>query len=80
LVPLLIAAAPSLGFQGQEMALVLAVALPCGLSFVLPLGSPPLAIAFASGEYKVAKVAGWGVLLDLIPVPLTMAAFWFFWS
>jgi sodium-dependent dicarboxylate transporter 2/3/5 len=79
LVPLLLAAAPSLGFQGMEMALVLAVALPCGLSFVLPLGSPPLAIAFSSGEYKVAKVAGWGVLMDLIPVPLTMAAFWFFW-
>ena len=54
-------------------------AIPCGLSFVLPLGSPPLAIAFASGEYKVAKVAGWGVLMDLIPVPLTMAAYWFFW-
>jgi sodium-dependent dicarboxylate transporter 2/3/5 len=80
LVPLLIAAAPSLGFQGHEIALVLAVALPCGLSFVLPLGSPPLAIAFSSGEYKVAKVAGWGVLMDLIPVPLTVAAYWLFWS
>ncbi len=80
LVPLLLAAAPALGFQGHEIALVLAVALPCGLSFVLPLGSPPLAIAFSSGEYKVAKVAGWGILLDLIPVPLTVVAFWFFWN
>ena len=79
LVPLLIPAAPALGFEGNEIALVLAVALPCGLSFVLPLGSPPLAIAFSSGEYKVAKVAGWGILLDLIPVPLTVAAFWLFW-
>ena len=79
LVPLLIAAAPSLGFQGSEMALVLAVAIPCGLSFVLPLGSPPLAIAFSSGEYKVAKVAGWGVLMDFIPVPLTVAAYYFIW-
>ena len=79
LVPLLIPAAPALGFEGNEIALVLAVALPCGLSFVLPLGSPPLAIAFSSGEYKVAKVAGWGILMDLIPVPLTVAAFWLFW-
>lgn len=79
LVPLLIPAAPALGFQGNEIALVLAVALPCGLSFVLPLGSPPLAIAFSSGEYKVVKVVGWGILLDLIPVPLTVAAFWLFW-
>ena len=80
LVPLLIPAAEPLGFKGQEIALVLAVALPCGLSFVLPLGSPPLAIAFSSGEYKVAKVIGSGLLLDLIPVPLTVAAYWFFWQ
>lgn len=79
LVPLLIAAAPALGFQGHEISLVLAVALPCGLSFVLPLGSPPLAIAFSSGEYKVAKVMGWGLLLDLIPVPIIMATYWFVW-
>jgi solute carrier family 13 (sodium-dependent dicarboxylate transporter), member 2/3/5 len=79
LVPLLLASATSLGFQGNEISLVLAVAIPCGLSFILPLGSPPLAIAFASGEYRVAKVFGWGILLDLIPVPLTVAAYWFFW-
>jgi len=79
LVPLLIASAPALGFEANPMILVLAVALPCGLSFVLPLGSPPLAIAFSSGEYKVAKVFAWGLLLDLLAVPIIVAAYWFFW-
>jgi len=79
LVPLLLASSATLGFKGQEIILVLAVALPCGLSFILPTGSPPLAIAFASGEYKVAKVAGWGVILDLLAVPIIVAAWWLVW-
>ncbi len=77
LVPLLIGLAPGLGMDPIHLAL--AVALPCGLSFVLPLGSPPLAIAFASGEYKVRTVMGWGVLLDLLVVPLTLFAYAVFW-
>ncbi len=79
LVPLLIASAPALGFADDPLLLVMAVALPCGLSFMLPLGSPPLAIAFSSGEYKVAKVLAWGLLLDLLAVPIIVAAYWFFW-
>ena len=77
MVPLLLGMAPGLGMDPIHLAL--AVALPCGLSFVLPLGSPPLAIAFASGEYKVATVMGWGLLLDLLVVPFTLIAFWLFW-
>lgn len=79
LVPLLIASAPQLGFAGREIALVLAVALPCGLSFVLPLGSPPLAIAFSSGEYRVLKVMIWGIVLDLLVIPLVLLAYQLTW-
>jgi sodium-dependent dicarboxylate transporter 2/3/5 len=68
---------PNLGMD--PLLLALGVALPCGLSFVLPLGSPPLAIAFAGGEYKVRTVMGWGVLLDLLVVPLTVFAYWAVW-
>ncbi len=77
LVPLLIVNAPALGMD--PLHLTLAVALPCGLSFVLPLGSPPLAIAFSSGEYRVRTVMFWGVVLDLIAVPLVVMAYRFFW-
>ncbi len=78
LVPILIAMAPQLGID--PIHLTLAVALPCGLSFVLPLGSPPLAIAFASNEYRVRTVMGWGVLLDLLVIPFTVIAFLLVWQ
>jgi sodium-dependent dicarboxylate transporter 2/3/5 len=78
MVPLLLTLAPGLGMDPIHLAM--AVALPCGLSFVLPLGSPPLAIAFASGEYKVRTVMGWGVLLDLLVVPFTLIAFALVWT
>jgi solute carrier family 13 (sodium-dependent dicarboxylate transporter), member 2/3/5 len=78
LVPLLLSLAPSLNMSPIHLAM--AVALPCGLSFVLPLGSPPLAIAFASGEYKVKTVMGWGVLMDLLVVPITVLAYWLVWT
>ncbi len=77
MVPLLIGLAPSLNMDPVLLALL--VALPCGLSFVLPLGSPPLAIAFSSGEYRVRTVMGWGILLDLLPVPLFVAAYAWWW-
>ena len=77
MVPLLIGMAPALGMDPTQLALL--VALPCGLSFVLPLGSPPLAIAFAGGEYRVRTVMGWGVLLDLLPIPLFIAAYAWIW-
>ena len=77
LIPLLVTAAAPLGVS--PIHLVLAVALPCGLSFVLPLGSPPLAIAFASGELTMRRIASWGLLLDLIAVPLVAAVYWLVW-
>ncbi len=77
LVPLMLTLGPNLGMD--PILLALAVALPCGLSFVLPLGSPPLAIAFASGEYAVRTVMGWGLLLDLLVVPFTVLAYWATW-
>ena len=77
LVPLLVTAAAPLGVS--PIHLVLAVALPCGLSFVLPLGSPPLAIAFASGELTMRRIISWGIAMDVIAVPIIAAAYWLIW-
>ncbi len=46
----------------------LTVTLPAGLAFMLPVGSPPNAIAFSAGRYSVA----WSVKRGL---PLTLIAF-----
>jgi sodium-dependent dicarboxylate transporter 2/3/5 len=77
LVPMLLGLAAQIGMD--PLHLTLAACLPAGLAFMLPMGSPPLAIAFASGEFGIATMARWGGLLNLIAVPLTVAAYWFFW-
>jgi sodium-dependent dicarboxylate transporter 2/3/5 len=77
LVPLMLGLAPQIGVD--PLHLTLAVCLPAGLAFMLPMGSPPLAIAFASGEFRVSTMAWWGALLNLIAIPLVLAVYWFVW-
>jgi sodium-dependent dicarboxylate transporter 2/3/5 len=77
MVPLLLAAAPS-GLNPVETAL--AVALPAGLAFMLPMGSPPLAIAFASGEFRISTMTRWGALLNAAAVPIAALAYWLVWT
>ncbi len=78
LVPLMIGLAPIIGID--PLLLTLTVALSAGLAFMLPMGSPPLAIAFASNEFRVSTMIKWGALLNLIAIPLLMAVYWFVWA
>jgi sodium-dependent dicarboxylate transporter 2/3/5 len=78
LVPLLLGAAPSLGLDPVIVAL--AVALPTGLAFMLPMGSPPLAIAFASGEFPLSLMTRWGALLNALAVPVVVLAYYGVWK
>ncbi|MGM0501996.1 MAG: SLC13 family permease [Bacillota bacterium] len=50
----------------NPIVITLSVALPGGLAFTLPMGSPPNAIAFSSGFYRVKDVIGLGLLLMMI--------------
>lgn len=77
MVPLMLGLAPQIGVD--PLHLTLAVCLPAGLAFMLPMGSPPLAIAFASGEFRVSTMAWWGSLLNLVAIPLVLAVYWFVW-
>jgi sodium-dependent dicarboxylate transporter 2/3/5 len=77
LVPLLVAAAPSLHLD--PLVVALAVALPTGLAFMLPMGSPPLAIAFASGEFRLGTMGGWGAILNILAVPVVVLAYLLVW-
>lgn len=77
LVPLLLGLATQIGLSFDQAAL--AVCLPAGLAFMLPMGSPPLAIAFASGEFKLTTMAGWGFLLNLIGIGATVLTAWLVW-
>ena len=77
MVPLLLSAAPP-GLDPVQVAL--AVAFPAGLAFMLPMGSPPLAIAFASGEFKIATMTKWGAVLNALAVPVAALAYWLVWT
>jgi sodium-dependent dicarboxylate transporter 2/3/5 len=58
---------------------VFAVAVPAGLAFSLPVGTPPNAIAISSGFYRVSDSVRRGVLLSLtawILFILTALIYW----
>jgi di/tricarboxylate transporter len=47
---------------------------------MLPMGSPPLAIAFASGEFRISTMTKWGALLNALAVPVAALAYWLVWT
>jgi sodium-dependent dicarboxylate transporter 2/3/5 len=55
----------------NPLIMMYAVAVPAGLAFCLPVGTPPNAIAYSSGYYSIMDSLRAGVLLNI----LTMVAF-----
>ncbi len=51
------------GFGLDPVLVMLAVAVPSGFAFTLPVGSPPNAIAFSAGYYRVRDVIGAGAAM-----------------
>ena len=57
----------------------LAVTIPAGLAFLLPISSPPNAISFSAGHYSVRHMLGMGwpmTILAMIVVVLVMMLWW----
>lgn len=63
LLPLLAASAGSFGVEAAP--LMLAASIAASFGFMLPAGTPPNAIVFASGYITVPQMARNGVLIDL---------------
>jgi sodium-dependent dicarboxylate transporter 2/3/5 len=63
LLPLLAAAAPNLGLH--PATLMLAATLAASFGFMLPAGTPPNAVVFASGYIGVVRMARSGLAVDL---------------
>ncbi len=78
LVPLVLGLATQIGVSPVHATL--AVALSSGLSFMLPMGSPPMAIAYASGEFSLRTMALWGGVLNLVAIPVVVGAAWLVWT
>ncbi len=73
-LPVVAAVAVSLG---QNPLLLLApTALAANCSYMMPVGTPPNAIVFGSGRVTLPQMAKAGLLLNLLLVPLIVAALW----
>jgi sodium-dependent dicarboxylate transporter 2/3/5 len=48
--------------------ITLLVALPSGLAFLLPIGSPPNAIAYSSGKYSISR----GIIMGIFYIPVSL--------
>jgi sodium-dependent dicarboxylate transporter 2/3/5 len=65
-MPLVAALAPALG--APTLALMAAAALGSSLAFMLPVGTPPNALAYGTGAVTVAQMARAGIWLNLTGV------------
>lgn len=64
ILPLAYSAAEA--YSLNPIFLTLSVALSGGLAFLLPMGTPPNAIAFSSGYYEIKDALKWGLLLKVL--------------
>lgn len=63
----------------NPIIITLSVALPGGLAFMLPMGTPPNAIAFSSGFYRVQDAVKLGIMLDVIAWLIYILVARFYW-
>jgi sodium-dependent dicarboxylate transporter 2/3/5 len=74
-MPLAASLAPALGVPA--LALMAAAALGSAMGFMLPVGTPPNALAFGTGAVSVREMARAGIWLDLAgAVLITLAVLW----
>jgi sodium-dependent dicarboxylate transporter 2/3/5 len=62
------------------LAMVFAVAIPAGLAFSLPIGTPPNAIAYSARYHKIRDSVKVGVLLDLTALAVFLLVARFYWT
>ena len=77
MLPVGIGIATHFGLDVKVM--VYAIAVPAGLGFALPIGTPPNAIAFSSGYIKAGDMLKMGLVLDLIAWIVFIAVAKFYW-
>ncbi|ADQ14080.1 anion transporter [Halanaerobium hydrogeniformans] len=66
-------------YQLNPIIITLSVALPGGLAFMFPMGSPPNAIAFSSGYYKIEDSVKLGIILNIAGWLIYMLVLKFYW-
>ncbi len=77
LVPLSFGFVKSIGLSPE--LLVLAITIPAGLVFCLPVGTPPNAIAYASGYYSIKKILTPGLMMSVASYLVFLLYAKFYW-
>jgi len=77
ILPFAFSAAEAYNFN--PIIVTLTVALSGGLAFLLPMGTPPNAIAFSSGYYEIKDALKWGMLLKVIGWIIYILVAKFYW-
>ncbi len=73
-MPTLLAIASALQIDARVVFIPAALAASC--AFMMPVGTPPNAIVFGTGLVTIRQMAGYGLVLNLIGIPiLTIGAF-----
>ncbi len=66
-----------IGFS--PVILAVAVGISTSLDFMLPVGTPPNAIAYSTGRVTMAEMIKAGILLDLVGAIITIAFAYLLW-
>src|SRR5690606_24017924 len=67
-IPVIAAFAMQSDYSVLQLCVPVALAASC--AFMLPVGTPPNAIVFSSGEVKISQMARYGFVLNIIAVVL----------
>lgn len=76
-LPIAIGLGQKIGFS--PVILAVAVGISTSLDFMLPVGTPPNAIAYSTGKVSMAEMIKAGILLDVAGAIITIILAYFFW-
>lgn len=77
MMPVGLGLAKSAGLSAE--AVTLAIALPSGLSYVLPMGTPATAIAYSAGFITTRRFIKYGFLMNTVSLIAFILVAWFYW-
>jgi len=76
IIPVVAALAAGLGLGEDAILIAMPAALAASWGFILPAGTGPNAIAWATGRLTIGKLVRAGLVLDLLGIVLIVAMIW----
>ncbi len=70
----------SLGAGYSTVVTCMVIGIASSLAMILPISTPPNAIAMSTNMIKTKDMAVFGLIIGLIGIPLMIAFAWFYWN